>query len=181
MAAVDAATTARRRAYLDGLADDGLAEQAATEVRRKDAEESAKESRERREELVIKRDDFRAVRLRAVVEAEITATALVELFSRIFAAADGERKTAGALGTGSLLLAPPAVARRFSRYLSETLRALPVATPVRFGEMVLARFFPQGVQSWAEAERRALGEPEDTPQPRAGTETPKPEPVELEE
>lgn len=151
----------RRRHVLDRLADEALAEAAAAEARREAHEEAEKASRKRHAELTERRQRMACERLAAVSEAETAAGELVKALGRVHAAAAGEREAAHGLGVVALGISEDAVARRLSRYLSESLRAVPSATALRFGEMALARYFPQGATSWREAEERAVGTRDD--------------------
>ena len=153
---------AQRKSYLDGLADEALAQQATAEAYREEKADNARMDDRRRSNLKQRRKALEGRRMNALRRAELAARNLINAMGEIHTTAAEEAKTLGQLNESAVMLSPDAVARRLARLLSHALKALPTATQSRYGEMGLARYFPQGARDWIEAEKRAVSAATDT-------------------
>ena len=143
---------ARRREYLDQIADEALADVDASEARRVEASAVAAASEEERLELTGELEGLVAARMQAIASAEIKARALVDLFAGIIDAAAKERTVRSRLKAPQIAVNQDGLVRRLSGYLSAELTRLTGPQVTRFGHLSLARHFPLGGRSWVQDE-----------------------------
>ena len=148
---------ARRREYLDEIADEALAEVDAAAARRVEASAVAAASEEERLELTGELEGLVAARMQAIASAEIKARALVDLFAGIIDAAAKERTVRSRLKAPQIAVNQDGLVRRLSGYLSAELTRLTGPQVTRFGHLSLARHFPLGGRSWVEDEAFRTG------------------------
>ncbi len=143
---------ARRREYLDQIADEALADVDASEARRVEASAAEAVAEEERLELTGELEGLVAARMQAIGSAEIKARALVDLFAGIIDAAAKERLVRSKLKAPQLAVNQDGLMRRLSGYLSDELTRLTGPQVTRFGHLSLARHFPLGGRSWVQDE-----------------------------
>jgi hypothetical protein len=148
---------ARRREYLDEIADAALAEFDASEARKVELSEAEAVSEEERLELTAELDRLVTARMGAIASAEIAAGTLVDLFSGILDAAAAERLVRSKLKATQIAVNQDHLIRRLSGYLSDELTRLTGPQVTRFGHLSLARHFPLGGRSWVEDEAFRTG------------------------
>ncbi len=149
---------ARRREYLDEIADAALAEVDASEARKVELSEAAAVAEVERLELTAELEGLVGARMQAIGSAEIKARALVDLFAEIIDAAAKERLVRSKLKAPQLAVNQDGLMRRLSGYLSDELTRLTGPQVTRFGHLSLARHFPLCGRSWAEDEAFRTGE-----------------------
>ena len=143
----------RRRAVLDGFADEELARLDAADAAEKERERVEAEANQRRSAARARVVELSAERFAAVEKAQESAESLAKALTRVHEIAAEERKASMEAGLVVMALEAPTIARRFGRYLSETLRSVPVAAQGRYGEMSLARAF-RVESNWVTAEQK---------------------------
>ena len=155
MTAVQKFPTARRNAYLHGIADAALTEQkeSAAILSAHEAEkEKAVRDRIRLGNVAVK---ARAARHLAVGEAEKACKSFIAAVRDILNHAADERAALAAIGESCETLTAPSVTGRLSRYFSHELRTLAGPTAAAWGGLRLANYF-RASNDWTAAERRAV-------------------------
>ena len=153
---------ARRREFLDAIADEALAEVDAAAARKVELSAVAAASEEERLELTGELEGLVEARMKAIGSAEVTARALVDQFAGIIDAAGAERRVRSKLGVTQIAVAQDGLVRRLSGYLSAELTRLTGQQVRRFGHINLARHFPLDGRSWTDDEAFRTGEREAT-------------------
>ena len=155
MTAVQKFPTARRTAYLHGIADAALTEEkesadiiAAHEA----AEAEAARERIRLGNVAIK---ARTRRHLAVSEAEEACKSFIRCVRVVIDLAGEERAALAKIGEPAEMLTPPSITSRLARYWSHEMRALVGPTAMKWGGVTLASYFRASVD-WTEAEKRAV-------------------------
>lgn len=143
----------RRRAVLDSFADEELARLDAADAAEKERERVEAEANQRRSAARARVVELSAERLAAVEQAQGAAESLAQALTNIHEIAAEECKIGVDAGVVTMNLGSEAIARRFGRYLSETLRSVPNASQGRYGEVGLAKLF-RPESDWATAERK---------------------------
>ena len=147
--------TARRTAYLYGVADEALAaeDKTAAILSAHEAEvEKAAHDRVRLGNVAVK---ARAARLVAVGEAEKACKSLIAAVREVIDLAGEERAALAKIGEPAETLTPPSVTSRLARYWSHEMRQLVGPTAMKWGGVTLANYFRATVD-WTAAERRAV-------------------------
>lgn len=143
----------RRRAILDNFADEELARLDAADAAEKERERVEAEANQRRSAARARVVELSTQRMAAVKAAQGAAESLAKALTRVHEIAAEERRAGIEAGFVVVALDAPTIARRFGRYLSETLRSVPGASTGRYGEMGLAKFF-RPESNWVTAERK---------------------------
>lgn len=141
---------ARRREYLNTVADEALSQVDADDARRAAIEAAQEEAEQQRRDNIAKRDAARAAWLESVGEMQEHAQAFVAALERGLEAAAEERAT----GVGVVGASDVARMTRISRYLSGQLRGLLGPTAPRFGELALTSFPPRPIANWTDQESK---------------------------
>lgn len=148
---------ARRREYLDEIADAALAEVDAVDARKAELSKAEAAAKVGRLELTGELEGLVAARMKAIGSAEIKARALVDLFAGIIDAAAKERLVRSKLKASQIAVNQDHLIRRLSGYLSAELTRLTGQQVRRFGHISLARHFPLDGRSWVEDEAFRTG------------------------
>ncbi len=153
---------ARRREYLDEIADAALAEVDASEARKVELSKAEAAAKVGRLELTAELERLVGARMQAIASAEIKARALVDEFAEILDAAARERTVRSRLKAPQIAVNQDGLMRRLSGYLSDELRRLTGPLRPRFGHLTLPKHFPLDGRSWVEDEAFRTGEREAT-------------------
>ena len=149
---------ARRREYLDEIADEALAEVDAAAARKVELSEAAAVAEVEKVTLTAEKDRLAAARSQSLASAEPVADALVEALASVLEYAALERHVCGKLKTPQIALNHTAVERRLSNYLAVTLRRLATPQAPRWGVLGLPPYSPMDGRTWVQEERRQTGE-----------------------
>ena len=148
---------ARRRVFLDGLADTALAQEdtsrAAARERKRLAAEDAQRRKKNITELRRAWQDYET----ALGEAERGASEMAVAMERARGFATEVRALTGGLGVAFPALSEASMFRRWAQYLCAILRSVS-GDQSRFGQLRLVSWFPQAIvgDSWVDHEQQAV-------------------------